>query len=140
MVFRPGDEIAICVGQGIWEECDGEEMLIYNANYNERYSIFYVIFGSFSQNSNLTYDVTSIFNADAYKKNKRNCKRTFEVINKQISGEVIEWDKQGYNSYFTFLENRLNGYSEYMIEDYIAQRGMYLNGKKEGPWEEEPPP
>ena len=133
-VFNAGDEIALHVGIGRWHE-SVEEVLIYNANYDERYSIFFVIFGSFKQNSNLTYDVSSIFNVDAYKKNKRSGKRTFEVVNKQVSGEVIEWDKQGYNSYFTFLENRLNGYSEYMIEDYIPQRGMYLNGKKEGAWE-----
>jgi len=136
MVFNSGDEIALHVGIGGWKE-SVEEVLIYNANYDERYSVFFVIFGTFKQNSNLTYDVSSIFNVDAYKKNKRWGKRTFEVINKQVSGEVIEWDKQGSNSYFTFFENMLNGYSEYKIEDYIPQRGMYLNGKKEGPWEQD---
>ena len=42
-VFNPGDEIALYVGIGRWHESE-EEMLIYNANYDEKHSIFFVIF------------------------------------------------------------------------------------------------
>ena len=75
-VFNAGDEIALYVGIGRWHE-SAEEVLIYNANYDERHSIFFVIFGSFKQNSNLTYDVSSIFNVDCLQEKQKVGEKNF---------------------------------------------------------------
>jgi len=62
--------------------------------------------------------------------------RTLEISANNIAGELIEWCEEGYNSYFTFLDNKLNGYCEYkLVQDYFPQRGFCKDGKKEGLWE-----
>ena len=123
--FKEGDEIALFADS---ETFENQELpfLIYNPAYNEKYSIFYIFFGHFSagfHNPSLLFKNTGFF-------------VTLEISKKNIAGELIEWCDEGYNSYFTFLDNKLDGYCEYkLVQDYFPERGFCKDGKKEGLWE-----
>ena len=123
--FKEGDEIALFADS---ETFENQELpfLIYNPAYNEKYSIFYIFFDHFSagfHNPSLLFKNTGFF-------------VTLEISKKNIAGELIEWCEEGYNSYFTFLDNKLDGYCEYKLaQDYFPERGFCKDGKKEGLWE-----
>ena len=123
--FKEGDEIALFADS---ETFENQELpfLIYNPAYNEKYSIFYIFFGHFSaglHNPSLLFKNTGFF-------------VTLEISKKNIAGELIEWCDEGYNSYFTFLDNKLDGYCEYrLVQDHFPERGFCKDGKREGLWE-----
>ena len=123
--FKEGDEIALFADS---ETFENQELpfLIYNPAYNEKYSIFYIFFDHFSagfHNPSLLFKNTGFF-------------VTLEISKKNIAGELIEWCDEGYNSYFTFLDNKLDGYCEYrLVQDHFPERGFCKDGKREGLWE-----
>ena len=122
--FKEGDEIALFADIETFENQE-LPILIYNPAYNEKYSIFYIFFDNFSAGF---HNPSLLFTNDS--------STTIEISANNIAGELIEWCDEGYNSHFTFLDNKLNGYCEYKLaQDYFPQRGFCKDGKKEGLWE-----
>jgi len=122
--FKEGDEIALSVAIETLGSPRDLPFLIYNPAYNEKYSIFYIFFGF----SGLIHNPSLLFTNES--------STTVEISENNIAGELIEWCEEGYNSYFTFLDHKLDGYCEYkLLQLYFPERGFCKDGKKEGLWE-----
>jgi len=122
--FKEGDEIALFADIETFENQE-LPLLIYNPAYNKKYSVFYIFFGHFSPG----FHKPSLLNTNK-------SPTTLEISENNISGELIEWCEEGYNSYFTFLDHKLDGYCEYkLMQTNFPDRGFCKDGKKEGLWE-----
>ena len=141
-IFSEGDEVALYLDKSANFRKNrsvqlSDDVLIYIPNYQARYCIMYMFWGDFSEGNHELPRVSELSETTPFI-------RTVELVNKRISGETIEWHLGERHSYFSLLDDKLEGYCEYKAEcpygieeglELFPERGFCRNGVREGYWE-----